>query len=142
MKGHEILKQKAAESRKEEKEIYAYIAKFDEILKFDNCKIWQAEVLIKSLGMVNTPFEHLKQFWNSVKNHCKATTDVSLMKQLNDPDLKDEFIDELKMSGLSWLTLGKINYSAQLSISNVDSNILTSLQNVDNDLLSDLLSCF
>ena len=134
----EILKQKAAESRKEEKEIYAAIAKFGEILKSIGSQ--EVDFLIKSLAMVKSASERVNYFWKCVEKHCKDLTNVSLIKELNEPDLKDFFIEELKKSGLSWLTLGKINYSAQLSISDVDCNILTSLQIFDNDLLSDLLS--
>lgn len=43
--------------------------------------------------------------------------------------MKDEFIEELKKSGLNWLAFGKINYSAQLCISDVYKKIDNILSN-------------
>jgi hypothetical protein len=38
-------------------------------------------------------------------------------------DFQEEFIDELKHLGLSWLVLGKINYMASRAIKDVDGKV-------------------
>lgn len=132
----EIMKIKS-ELQKQEREANAEIAKVGEILKGlkeqnDDltASIVSLEMAIKGLGKVKTTFEHTRQFWLGVEKHCKTLTDISQFELMNDPDFKDEFIDALKNSGLSWLSLGKINYTAQLSIQEVDKktdNIVSNL---------------
>ena len=132
----EIMKLKA-DLHEKEREANGEIAKLGEVLKGlkgqDSdltASIASLELVVKALAKVKTTFEQTRQFWLGVEKHCKDLTNVSLMKELSEPDMKDFFIEELKKSGLSWLTLGKINYSAQLSISDVDKttdNILSNL---------------
>ncbi|RNA10876.1 hypothetical protein BpHYR1_017416, partial [Brachionus plicatilis] len=77
------------------------------------------ELAIKSLGKIKTTFELTRQFWIGVLNHCKQLSDFGTIKSYAKAELKDEVIDELRLSGLQWLSLGKLNYIAKEAIEKV-----------------------
>lgn len=79
------------------------------------------EMAIKALGKIKTTFELTKQYWEGVRKHCEKLKDKSILEALNSPDVKEDFIQELKDSALSWLALGKMSYKAMLSMKNVDA---------------------
>lgn len=114
--------------QKEEREANAEIAKIGELLKGLSkqgddlsASILSLELAIAALGKVRTTFENTRQFWLGVEKQCKKLTKIEDLRELNsDPSLKEEFIIELNNTGLSWLTLGKINYCALLAIQKVD----------------------
>ncbi|KAN0030382.1 hypothetical protein ACTA71_010147 [Dictyostelium dimigraforme] len=85
------------------------------------------EITIKTMGKVRTIFENTRLFWLQVKGQCEALSDVSNMKDLADAaDLDDEFkidfTNEIKSSGLNWLALAQINYTASLTITGIKKN--------------------
>jgi predicted nucleic acid-binding Zn-ribbon protein len=114
--------------QKEEREANAEIARIGELLKGLSkqgddlsASILSLELAIAALGKVRTTFENTRQFWLGVEKQCKKLTKIEDLRELNsDPNLKEEFIIELNNTGLSWLTLGKINYCALLAIQKVD----------------------
>ena len=68
------------------------------------------------LENLETRFKHLGMFLLDVKKHCIALTDLSQFRNMNSPDLNSEFINKINISGVSWLSLAKINYNAQTSL--------------------------
>ena len=85
-----------------------------------SASILSLELAIAALGKVRTTFENTRLFWLGVEKQCKKLTKIENLRLNSDPSLKEEFIDELNNIGLSWLTLGKINYFALLVIQKVD----------------------
>lgn len=113
--------------QKEEREANAEIARIGELLKGLSkqgddlsASILSLELAIAALGKVRTTFENTRLFWLGVEKQCKKLTKIENLRLNSDPSLKEEFIDELNNIGLSWLTLGKINYFALLVIQKVD----------------------
>lgn len=70
----------------------------------------------EELENLETRFKHLGMFLLDVKKHCIALTDMSQFRNMNSPDLNSEFINKINISGVSWLSLAKINYNAQTSL--------------------------
>ena len=65
---------------------------------------------------LETRFKYLAMFLLDFKKHCIALTDLNQFRNMNSSDLKSEFINKINISGLSWLSLAKINYNAQTSL--------------------------
>ncbi|KAM9984786.1 hypothetical protein ACTFIY_009216 [Dictyostelium cf. discoideum] len=85
------------------------------------------EITIKTMGKVRTIFENTRLFWLQVKGQCEALSDVSNMKDLADAaDIDDEFkidfTNEIKSSGLNWLALAQINFTASNTIIGIKKN--------------------
>lgn len=104
------------------------------------------EVSIKCLGRIVTIFGNTKQFWEGVKKQCEA---LAAMKDTAgdwvEMEEKEEFIHEIKVSALNWLSLGNITRVAALSMAEVDKNVdrvMTDLPDRDesNKLLDSIAS--
>ena len=127
-----------AKSQDQEREANGEIARIGSLLKGLDAQesdltasILSLGLVINALGKIKTTFEHTYQFWLSVEKQCnKLSNQKDLITLGSDVDFKDEFISELKDSGLNWLSLGKINYIAMNAIRQVDEvtdNILCNL---------------
>jgi hypothetical protein len=123
-----IMKLKA-ELQKEEREANADIARIgQELISLkvsDNDlshSIYSLQLAIRALGKIQTTFEHTRQFWIGIQDHCKSLVEnqneLEIFKESNERDL---YIENLKQSALNWLALGRINYDANLSIKHVDN---------------------
>lgn len=90
-------------------------------------------ITIASLGKIKTVFENVRLFWLGVEKQCNALNNVQSIKDAADID-KDEFTNQIKLAGLSWLSLAKINLvandSMKISNSSVD-NIMSDLPKDD-----------
>jgi hypothetical protein len=118
--------------QKEEREVNAELASIGyriRTLKKDDKDLTAAiaslELVITSLGKVKTTFEQTKQFWKGVQAQCESLANNSKFDVYKDieelEEFKDAFIQDLKQSGLSWLALGKINFTAKEAIREVDA---------------------
>ena len=116
--------------QKEEREVNAELASIGyriRTLKKDDKDLTAAiaslELVITSLGKVKTTFEHTKQFWKGVQAQCESLANNSKFDVYKDieelEEFKDAFIQDLKQSGLSWLALGKINFTAKEAFINI-----------------------
>lgn len=94
--------------------------------------ITSLEVTIKSLGRIKTVFENARLFWMGVKKHCDALSDVSIIQELAELEIKELYIEELKDSGLSWLSLAKINQVALIAMTSVDEGFDDVMSNLPN----------
>lgn len=103
------------------------------------------EVSIKSLGRVVTIFGNTKLFWEGVKKQCNALAGMTdTASDWVDMDCKEEFINEIKLSALNWLSLGNITRIAALSMIEVNGNvdkIMSDLptQEESNDLIKKIV---
>ncbi|RNA19763.1 hypothetical protein BpHYR1_012136 [Brachionus plicatilis] len=95
-----------------------------------NKSIELLELSKKELGKIKTTFELTKDFWIVVLNHCNELTDLGTFKNNAKADLKDEVIEKLRLSGLQWLCLGKINYKAKEIIEDVSKQVDGFLNNL------------
>ena len=87
------------------------------------------ELVIAALGKIKAIFEDVEYFWRGV-THSNKLLDEDLKEQISKTDLKDEFITQLKLSGLRWLALGKICYTVDLCVKtskNETDNIMNKL---------------
>ena len=88
------------------------------------------ELAIQALGKVKTTFEQTRQYRLGVKTHSEKLTDHEIFKLYAETELQDEFINDLKSSGLRWLALFEINNIVNESIRKVDDatdNIMNNL---------------
>lgn len=127
------LKQRR-ELQEKERENNAILAEAVERLKNSGMEenelikaITSLEITVNTMGKVKTVFLNAKQFWVGVKKHCEALTDTAEAQSYGDPDvfesLKDEFLDEIKKSGLGWMALGKVNRQAAVAMKTVDADV-------------------
>lgn len=115
----------------------AAIEKIGELLKGSKIEedgltnsIHSLELVICALGKIQTTFSNTKMFWLGVASKCENLMGNTFLNDLNnnsgddnsgeDPFITKEIIKELKNSGMNWLVLGKINYTARSSIKAVD----------------------
>lgn len=91
------------------------------------------EVTIHTMGKVVTIFENVRIFWKGVHNHCQSLADTKGIELVADPDLIEEFSEQVKISGLSWLALGKINLTASRGIEAVKGSIDSIMNNIPDD---------
>ena len=125
------------ELQKEEREANAEIARTGALLKGLNqqendlsASIISLELAIKALGKIKTTFENTRAFWEGVKARCENLSNISDLKMWVEVEEQNEYINELKESGLEWLVLGKINYTASLTIKAVDEKTDDILNNL------------
>ncbi|KAN0025646.1 hypothetical protein ACTFIU_001742 [Dictyostelium citrinum] len=85
------------------------------------------EITIKTMGRVRTIFENTRLFWLQVKAQCDSLSDVSNMKDLAEiaelsVKYQTDFTNQIKSSGLNWLALAQINFTASNSITSIKKN--------------------
>jgi len=82
------------------------------------------EISVKTLGRVTIIFGNAKKFWQGVEKHCKYLIQFGdTAADWVDSDAKDDFIEEIKMSVLYWISLGNITRIAALAIADVDKGV-------------------
>lgn len=90
------------------------------------------EISNSTLGAIKTTFENTRIFWKTVKNHCNKLKDNSTMSIYAQNNLHDLMIDEIKLSGFNWLTLGKITFDASIDIQTASENVDQAMSNLPN----------
>lgn len=81
------------------------------------------ELAAKSLGQTHTTFLNTHKFWKNIEGHCNELENIGEAKLAVDCNFKDEFLDSLQQSALSWLALANINYIANQSLTIVDAGV-------------------
>ena len=125
------IQTKVDELKKEKREANAQLQ--ESIVRLKNANIDKndliaainsLEVAVKTLGRIKYVFENVRQFWTGVEKHCNklASVDAETLEDYLLVD-KDEFVQEIKESGLNWLALGRINYIASNSIKTVEGTV-------------------
>lgn len=89
-------------------------------------------LMVKTLGKVKTIFENTRLFWINIQRHCKELANIDMIKDYADLEMMEDFIEEIKSSGLNWLALGRINHAACISMNEVKEGV--------NKIMSDLPS--
>ncbi|KAN0030384.1 hypothetical protein ACTA71_010149 [Dictyostelium dimigraforme] len=85
------------------------------------------EITIKTMGKVRTIFENTRLFWLQVKAQCDSLSDISNIKDLAEiaelsAKYQTDFTNQIKSSGLNWLALAQINYTASNAITSIKKN--------------------
>ncbi len=89
------------------------------------------DVAIQTMGKVKTVFENVRLFWTGVAANCKAMTEYSSdLKDLNEMEDFEGIEMIINQSALSWMTLCKMNYTAQTSIASVKDKVDLVMRNL------------
>lgn len=78
------------------------------------------DVTTKALGQIETTFKNTRVYWECVQRLCKALANNEDLKITAELGIKDEFVDQVKTSGLNWLANFKISRGALLALQEVD----------------------
>lgn len=81
--------------------------------------ITSLEIVVQTLGKIKTTFEDTYVFWMGVRNQCKQLNNVKDMKDLLDGSLEEEFVEELKQSGLNCFALSSMIHKADIGMQEV-----------------------
>jgi len=94
--------------------------------------IYGLDITIKTMGKVKTIFLNAKTFWTGVRKHVEslAATQDQLDDLANDEDFHEEYIEEISMSGYSWLAVGKICRMSALAITEVNKGMDATMRNI------------
>lgn len=77
---------------------------------------------LQTLGRIKTALEEARIFWARVGMGSTSLQDNETATYFVENGLKEHFIEEIKYSGISWLSLGKINHEAITTIQAVNAN--------------------
>lgn len=93
--------------------------------------IQSLDVSIQTMGKVKTVFENVKLYWQGVAANCNAMTGyVSELEDLNEMEDLDGIKATIQDSGINWITLCKINYTAQASMDLVKGKVDSIVSNL------------
>jgi len=94
--------------------------------------IYGLDITIKTMGKVKTIFLNAKTFWIGVKKHVEslAASQEQLEDLAMDEDFHEDYVDEISMSGYSWLAVGKICRMSALAIQNVNKEMDATMRNI------------
>ena len=125
----EKIAQERAELQKEFRQANAELAETIKKIQTANLERDEIGVSIKSLGLtiqtlgkVKTTFENTRKFWLCVKAETERLGDTTFLEIAESCD-QGMFLDEIKNSGLDWLSLANINRTAALAIQGVEKTV-------------------
>merc|ERR1719378_971273 len=93
------------------------------------------------MGQVRTIFANAKVFWQGMEAHIKEiVSNGDIVAALSEVS-KEDFVDQLKTSGLDWLALAKINYKSSEDMKKASKNVDGILEDIpDREQAAKLIS--